>query len=92
MTSILKKISNNKYIQQLSSKIMNIYIESKQIKKNHVFWFSIYFSIFFSLFYNPLLVRINKVTKFNRIIGMGIISDVDVTKRIRNFSVWFFIF
>lgn len=92
MVNILKKISNNKYIQQLFSKIIDIYIEFKQIEKKQGFWFAIYFSVFFSLFYNPLSDRINGVTKFNRIIGIGIISDIDVSKRIRNFSIWFFVF
>ena len=46
--------------------------------------------MFFSLFYNPL--KFINVVRFNRIIGAGIISDVDVTRRITNFKILFIFF
>lgn len=66
--------------------VHNLKIDSQKYN----FWYAIYFSVFFSLFYNPL--NSMKVTKFNRIIGDGIIADVDVVKRIRNFNILFVLF
>lgn len=79
-----------KYFQQFFYKIINIYINFKETKEKKGILYAIYFSMFFSLFYNPL--KFINVVRFNRIIGAGIISDVDVTRRITNFKILFIFF
>lgn len=79
-----------KYFQQLFHKIIDIYMNFKETKKKRGIWYAIYFSMFFSLFYNPL--KFTNVIKFNRMIGAGIISDVDVSRRIMNFKILFILF
>ena len=71
-------------------KIIIIFNEFKNISQKQGFWYAIYFSLFFINFYNPLLDI--GVTKFNRVIGEGVLLNVDVSKRIVNFKMLFIFF
>ena len=53
---------------------------------------ALYFSVSFALLCNPLERSRNSVTGFDRIMGQGIMLDVDVTKRIGNFYLWLAVF
>ena len=50
---------------------------------------ALYFTIKLLFQVNPLELSRLCVQKFNRIIGIGIIADVDVVRRISNFYFWF---
>lgn len=54
--------------------------------------YAVYFSVSFVFIYNPLEPLRNEVSKFHRVIGTGLASNVDVSKRIRNFNCWFILF
>lgn len=74
----------------VTQKIVKTFNEFKDISQKQGFWYAIYFSLFFINFYNPLLDT--GVTKFNRVIGEGVILNVDVSKRITNFKILFILF
>ena len=54
--------------------------------------YSLYFTVFLILFFNPLASIRNKVDSFERIFGQGTLDNVDVNKRIDNFSLWLLAF
>lgn len=58
-------------------------------KKREGFLAALYFSVSSVLLYNPLEAISNDVSKFSRVIGDGLIANVDVSKRVSNFSHWF---
>lgn len=71
----------------------------KKMQKLHInmgkkgqLWYSIYFAITLCLLFNPLEQNRNEITSFKRLIGPGVLQNVDVAKRVSNFSVWFLIF
>lgn len=53
---------------------------------------ALFFSVSAALAFNPLETINNEVTEFGRVIGRGLIANVDVSKRISNFSHWFILF
>ena len=61
------------------------------IKKQGI-WYAVYFSVSFILIYNPIHAVRNEVTEFNRVIGNALAGNVDVSKRVNNFSHWFILF
>ena len=61
------------------------------IKKQGI-WYAAYFSVSFTLLYNPINGVRNEVTEFNRVIGNALAENVDVSKRVSNFSHWFILF
>lgn len=67
-------------------------IKFNKIDKKINYLYAFFFAMFFSLFYNPLKTKKLSVTKFKRIIGIGIIKDKDVSNRIRNFNIYFLLF
>lgn len=54
--------------------------------------YAIFFAAITAMLFNPMDPTRNHVTEFNRIIGSGILSDVDVSKRISNFNFWYILF
>lgn len=60
------------------------------IKKG--FSWALYFSVSLVLLYNPLEEIRNEVTEFSRVIGSGLAANVDVLKRVDNFTHWFIMF
>lgn len=61
-------------------------------KKKDGLWMALYFSVSFVLLNNPLETIKNEVSEFGRVIGNGIVNNVDVSKRIGNFTNWFILF
>lgn len=57
--------------------------------KKQGFLYALYFSIYLALFFNPVDPVHTEVTVFKRVIGIGLIDGIDVSKRIRNFNCWF---
>lgn len=53
---------------------------------------SLYFAITIIMLLTPRFIGDNSVSEFSRQIGIGIIENVDVKKRINGFSCWFAIF
>ncbi len=56
------------------------------------FSYALYFSVSLILLYNPLETIQNEMTEFSRVIGGGVVANVDVSKRISNFNRWFILF
>lgn len=73
-------------------KIEKLYKVLINSKKKKGFQHALYFSVWSALLFNPLELVRNEVTEFNRVIGSGLISNIDVSKRISNFSNWFLLF
>lgn len=61
-------------------------------KKKQGFWYAVFFAVSLVLIVNPLNDNQNEVSEFKRVIGKGIMYDVDVSKRISNFNHWFVLF
>ena len=72
--------------------MLSIIREIRDTKDKEGLLYAIYFSLSLTLCVNPLAVTGNKVTKFKRVIGIGIINNIDVSRRIGNFFCWFLIF
>ncbi len=72
--------------------IENLLKEFCRSEKREGFLVALYFSVSAVLLYNPLETIRNEVTTFGRIIGAGLNADVDVSKRVSNFSHWFILF
>ncbi len=51
--------------------------------------YTLYFTVYTVLFFNPMDSLRTEVKGFDRIIGTGLISGDDVSKRISNFNYWF---
>ncbi len=64
----------------------------KLSEKKQGFWYAVFFAISLVLFVNPLANIQNEVNEFKRVIGKGIVHDVDVSRRISNFNHWIFLF
>lgn len=60
--------------------------------KREGFLTALYFSVSSVLLYNPLESISNEVSTFSRVIGAGLIANVDVTKRTSSFNRWFILF
>ena len=73
-------------------RIETIYQSFVQAEKKIGIWYAIYFAVSLVLIYNPLDRIRNEVTEFARVIGIGIVENVDVSKRVNNFNMWFIIF
>lgn len=73
-------------------KFEEIYDVFKKTKTKKGFLYSSYFSITLLFLYNPLETYRNEMSTFSRIIGAGVIADVDVSRRINNFGQWFIMF
>lgn len=73
-------------------KFEKLYQTYKNSEKKQGLWYAVYFAVFFSLLFNPLEPSLTNVTKFSRIIGAGLIEDIDVSKLINNFNTWFMMF
>ena len=54
--------------------------------------YAIYFAVTLVFCFNPLESKRIEVNSFNRVIGKGISENVDVARRISNFSQWFVYF
>lgn len=63
----------------------------KNINVNSLLY-ALYFSMHTVMLFNPLDVIQIEVTKFSRIIGDGIVSGIDISRRISNFFIWFVAF
>ena len=61
-------------------------------KEREGFLTALYFSVSSVLLYNPLEAISIEVSKFSRVIGAGLIANVDVSKRTGNFNHWFILF
>ncbi len=61
-------------------------------KKHKGFLWALYFAVSLVLLYNPVDNIRTKVIDFKRVIGYGLIFDVDVARRISNFSYWIIAF
>lgn len=55
-------------------------------------WYAFYFAVMIALQFNPMADERNRVVHFKRLIGAGIIQNVDVARRTSNFSCWFILF
>ncbi len=64
----------------------------KLSEKKQGFWYAVFFAVSLVLFVNPLANIQNEVNEFKRVIGKGIMHDVDVSRRISNFNHWIFLF
>lgn len=54
--------------------------------------YAVYFAAMLVFGFNPLDAAGNEVVSFDRTIGLGLITNVDVSRRINNFSRWFLCF
>lgn len=54
--------------------------------------YAVYFAVMLVFLFNPLEAARNEVTAFNRTIGLGLMTNVDVSRRIGNFNRWFLCF
>lgn len=70
-------------------KISSLYIESRA--KGQL-WYASYFALMIAMLFNPMEEKRNSVIRFRRMIGQGIIQNVDVSRRTSNFSCWFMLF
>lgn len=61
-------------------------------EKKQGIWYAVFFSVSFTLLVNPLDSIQNEVNNFKRVIGAGLIQNMDVSERISNFNRWFFLF
>lgn len=59
--------------------------------KNSLFY-ALFHATSITLFFNPLDAVSTEIKSFNRVIGSGITSNVDVSRRISNFNNWFILF
>ncbi len=62
--------------------------EFKSAKKKG-FSYALYFSVSLILSYNPIDVNNTEVSSFKRIMGAAFNENIDVTKRVNNFNLWF---
>lgn len=70
----------------------SIYEIFKNTKSKQGLLYAIYFAMSLVLMFNPLDSAKNEVDEFSRIIGAGLMGNVDVAKRISNFNYWFLCF
>lgn len=56
------------------------------------FLYAFFYASSLTLIFNPLDHANNEVVEFNRVIGMGILDNMDVSRRISNFQQWFLYF
>ena len=61
-------------------------------EKKQGFSYALFFAVSLMLSYNPIDSIRTEVIDFKRVMGAGIIANVDVSRRISNFSRWFIIF
>lgn len=61
-------------------------------EKKKGFAAAFYFSVSLVLLYNPLETIRTKVSDFSRVMGAGLMANVDVSKRTGNFNHWFLFF
>lgn len=73
-------------------KIEILYNCFKNTEDKKGFAYALYFSLQTTILFNPLEISRNKITNFKRVIGSGLITGVDVSKRIQNFNYWFICF
>ena len=69
-----------------------IYDFYKTSKEGKSFWYAMYLSVTFILMYNPIEPGKMEVKDFERIIGSGLIQNIDVSRRIGNFHFWILLF
>lgn len=55
-------------------------------------WYAMYFATTLVLVFNPIDAIRVEMDSFKRVIGAGLIENVDVTKRISNFNFWYIYF
>lgn len=60
--------------------------------KKEQIWWAVYLALSGSLLFSPLSEKSLRVENFKRVIGAGIIDNVDVARRIQNFNTWFLLF
>lgn len=70
-------------------KLLNTFRE-KDCKQS--FLYAIYYAASVALCFNPMDNAYNEVTAFHRVIGIGILDNTDVSKRINDFNLWFILF
>ncbi len=73
-------------------KYEEIYKAFQISKKKQGTWYALFGAFSLALLYDPLYPAENKVIHFKRVIGSGIIADVDVSRRIHHFYYWFLLF
>ncbi len=70
----------------------DLYRSFQKSERKQGIWYAVYFSVSFTLFYCPLDSGLNQMAEFRRMIGRGVLSGVDVSKRIQNFHSWILFF
>ena len=72
--------------------IETMWIAFKQAEKKAGLPYAAFFAVIVAMLFNPLASARNQMTKFSRVIGTGVVSGVDVSKRVSNFYVWYLLF
>ena len=75
--------------RQFIDKIRSVSIEGRA--KGQL-WYASYFAMMIAVLFNPMDDTKNNVVQFKRLIGQGIMQNVDVARRTSNFSCWFMLF
>lgn len=75
--------------RQFIDKIRSVSIEGRA--KGQL-WYASYFAMMIAVLFNPMEDKRNSVIQFKRMIGQGIMQNVDVARRTSNFSCWFMLF
>lgn len=79
----------------LSYTIFNIEIllkEFRSAEKKAGLPYAVFFSAILAMEFQPMNSDRNQMTEFSRVIGIGMMEGVDVSKRISNFNRWFLLF
>ena len=95
MELVFKMLFSSILLWALIYSIVNfekLYKTWEKEKKINGLGIAIYFSVSLALIYNPLSAFRNQISIFRRVIGTGLISNVDVSKQIKNFNLWFVFF
>ena len=69
--------------------IEKIYACFVRTEKKKGFLYALYFAVSTVLLFNPLETIRTEVTEFSRVMGVGFMEGMDVSKRISNFNNWF---
>ncbi len=73
-------------------KFEDLYRSFQKSERKQGLWYAVYFSVSFALFGNPLGSAQNQMDEFRRVIGAGVLSGMDASKRVHNFHTWLFFF
>lgn len=72
-------------------KIEGLYQAFQERGEKRGIWYAVFFAVSFTLLVNPLDSSRMEVKSFQRVIGIGLANDMDVSRRISNFNHWFFV-